>query len=151
MEGVAGKGKGGRTWMTSAKFWTPCPLVTVSNKPILLSFGPLSLSPSPPSKCRRHWSFAPKEGRRNVATPDKKCAPLSLSRNGFVFLSFRFASRPHSSVDRAIRSRLQHQRSSQIKTPLGCSTVCKIFCGSGYSLVHFVYTKCGEKRENVTC
>ena len=26
--------------MTSAKFWTPCPLVTVSNKPILLSFGP---------------------------------------------------------------------------------------------------------------
>ena len=87
LEGGGGcwKRKRGRTWMTSAKFWTLAPL----SLSLISQFCSLLVPcPSlPPSKCRRHWSFAPKEGRRNVATPDKKCAPLSLSRNGFVFLS----------------------------------------------------------------
>ena len=92
--------------------------------------------------------FRPKRGSKKCCdTRQKMCSFISFSQR--FCLSLRFASRPHSSVDRAIRSRLQHQRSTKIKTPLGYSTVCKIFCG--YSLIHFVYTKCGEKCENFIC
>ena len=110
-------------------------------------FVPLSLSSK---QVQTSLEFRPKRGSKKCCdTRQKMCSFISFSQR--FCLPLRFASRPHSSVDRAIRSRLQHQRSTKIKIPLGCSTVCKIFCGSGYSLIHLVYKKCGEKRDNFTC